>query len=59
MPYPEKSSSLNSFVAESACRFDRLKAPSMSRGWRSPLRGPEASTAEFRFIKCIVMLLDQ
>jgi hypothetical protein len=35
---------------ESACRFDRLKAPRGSRGWRSPLRGVEASTAEFRFI---------
>ena len=34
--------------AESACRCDRLKAPSLSRGSRSSLRGAEASTAESR-----------
>ena len=34
--------------AEPACPFDNLSAPSLSRGWRSPLRGAEASTAEFR-----------
>jgi O-succinylbenzoate synthase len=32
---------------ETACRFDRLNAPSMPRGWRPPLRGAEASPAEF------------
>jgi hypothetical protein len=26
----------------------RLKAPSLSRGWRSPLRGTGATSAEFR-----------
>jgi hypothetical protein len=40
---------LNSAVeAKSARRFDKLKAPSEVEGWRSPLRGAEASTAEFR-----------
>ena len=34
--------------AESTRRFDRLKAPSGSRGSRSQLRGAEASTAESR-----------